>query len=133
MWESHRAELVSELDALINTRLFGPGNWLADAEAVSAIERKLHKWNLEERVPGFDRVTRATSLGKLLNVDLLMVFCGIMEPWDAVMILEGQGLLDEVEASNLYQYLAAQKDPDRLLRKQVQEVYRRYFQLRALH
>lgn len=128
MWIAERAALVSNLDALITARLFGPGKWLGDRESITAIENRLVELALEEC--GSDGTWRNTALGNELNLNLLMVFSGIWDPYDAVMILEDFALIDRLEAWELYDALAARRDPERLLRKRVQAAYLRYFGLR---
>src|ERR1700743_780484 len=102
MQRSERAELLLTLNTLIRTRLFESDRWLPDAEVFRSICDQLLKWNLQEPVPGEDGGTRDTPLGRELNVTLLMVFLGVFAPWDAVMILQEQELIDEDEACHLH-------------------------------
>jgi hypothetical protein len=127
MWGPAPAELLSELDALITYRLFGPGTWLSNRETGCAMRDRLHGMNLEEEVGDGLGTWRATDLGRHVNFELLCVFLGEWEPWDAVMILEKCELIDQWEAWTLYDGLATQKDPERLMRKTVQSAYRKYF------
>ena len=131
MWIAERAELVSLLDRFITRRLFGSGKWLGDPESDSALVRLLRDLNLEEEICSDTATRRNTALGNELDMDLLAVFLGLWNPWDAVMILEDFELIDEIEARQLYSGLAAEKDPERLMRTQVQAAYLKYFGLRV--
>jgi len=126
MWIAERAELVQNLDALITARLFGPGKWLCDRESVDAVQDWLFGWGLEE-VCGPNGSFRNTALGNELKLDLLMVFLGLWNPWDIVTVLENFELIDKMEASEMYDALAARRDPERLLRRRVQGAYVTYF------
>jgi hypothetical protein len=132
MWASNRAALVSKLDALITARLFGPSEWLAHRAAASAIDEMLFNLKLQEPVTGQEGVTQSTTLGKELDLDLLMVFLGIYEPWDAVMILQKYELLDETEVCDLF-HAVGTKDSELLLRKRVQTAYHKYFRVLFYH
>jgi hypothetical protein len=118
-------EILNELDAIIVSRLFGPGPWLVDRESADALGRKLMQMGLLERVPGSPESSRSTSLGKELKVDVLEVFMGLWCEWDAIDVLEEYGLIDEPEP--IYELLEAGTDPETVIRAPVQKVYFDYY------
>src|ERR1700730_18779711 len=63
-----KAEIVVELEAMVSHRLFGCQRWLANQETVSAINQKLIKMGLVERISS--DTWQNTPLGKELDVDL---------------------------------------------------------------
>lgn len=69
--------VIQEIHAMIDVRLFESPVWLVDRETSAALDRKLIQLGLNERVS--QHATRATRLGRELDVDLVMVFVGL---WD---------------------------------------------------
>jgi len=94
-------EVLSELHALIDTRLFGY-EWLVTRETAHVVGQRLTALGLQEIVPGSVSDSRNTALGQEINLDLMMVFIGIWDRWDAVNILEDYDFITSAE----YDYLA---------------------------
>jgi hypothetical protein len=94
----NKAKIISELENMVVTRLFGRRPWLADRETCSAVHRKLVQMGLLECV-GVEPYTyyRSSTLGKELGVDLFEVFMGIKWKCDVPFILAKHGLLNESE------------------------------------
>jgi hypothetical protein len=93
----NKAKIIAELEDMVVARLFGPEPWPADRETCSALHWKLVQMGLVECVCAETDTWRSSSLGKELDVDLFEVFLGVFEEWDARMILEHYGLIDESE------------------------------------
>ena len=75
----NRPMVITELHAMVHSRLFSRRPWLPDQEACCAMFRKLHDLGLDEEVPGQPGSTQATNLGTELSMHLMMVFMGL---WD---------------------------------------------------
>ena len=121
-----RAVLVN-LHAMMYLRLLSVGTWLADPEAYIAISRKLDELGLQERVPGDENTRRNTELGNELQLDLIMVFLGIWDGWEVPFILERHGLIDKIDEERIYDLLAANLDPEFVLRPIVRRAFRDHF------
>lgn len=93
--------VLSELHALIDTRLFGD-QWLVTHETAHVVDQRLTELGLLEKVPGSIGDSRNTALGRAVNLDLMMVFIGSWHQWEAVNILEDYGFINQEE----YDYLA---------------------------
>jgi len=111
----NKAKIISELENMVVTRLFGRRPWLADRETYSAVKRKLIQMGLVEQVRdeplnrkliqmglveqvGDEPLTwQITPLGKELDLDLFEVFMGIKWKCDVPIILTEHGLLNESE------------------------------------
>jgi hypothetical protein len=117
-------EIWARLEAIVAMRLFGDGDWPANPEAAPVLSKVLQEMGLEEPVPNRPNTARNTAFGKALNVDLLMVFMGLMEPWDSIATLEEYNLLDDDEADTLFGLVEAEKYSE--LRTRVQQAYRDY-------
>ena len=123
-----RAELLRELDALVNARLFGPRPWLADRESGAALSRKLEKLGLQLRVVEGDfEMWRTTALGKEQHLDLLMVFAGMWDEWEMPDILEEYGLIDEANSEAIFDGLGAGADPESVLLTCVRKAYADFY------
>jgi hypothetical protein len=120
-----KREIWTRLETIAATRLFGDGDWLADLETASALSNLLQEMGLKEQVPNHPNTTRTTSLGKEFNVDLLMVFMGLWEPWDSIFVLEKHELLDGDEIDALFDLVNAEKYSE--LKTRVQQAYRAYY------
>ena len=68
-------EVLSELHALIDTRLFGD-EWLVTRETAHVVGQRLTELGLQEKVPGSVSDSRNTALGQEVNLHLMMVFIG---------------------------------------------------------
>jgi hypothetical protein len=122
-----RGQLELTLHHMIVTRLFCAEQWIVDREISMAITRKLTEMALQERVPEDARTIRRTPLGNMLNVDLLIVFMGMWDCFEVPDILWENGLIDDSESRFLLDLLFAGRDPERTLRKRVQQAYFRYY------
>jgi hypothetical protein len=109
------------------TRLFGDRPWLADRESCEALNNKLYEFGLQEDVLWETNMTKTTTLGKELNFGLVLVFIGLLNEWDLVMTLEDHGLIDEFDASSIYDLLETCSDPEHVLRPIVQKAFHDYF------
>src|SRR5262249_24618120 len=67
-------------------RLFGDRPWLADRETCSMLHKQLTALGLQEHLS--DSTLQRTRLGKELNLDLQIVFMGLLEPYDMPYVLE---------------------------------------------
>ena len=119
--------VIQDLHLMMDTRLFGDCPWFTDRESCAALRKKLDEFGLQERVPGMIDSTRNTTLGKELKLDLVMVFIGLWCEWDMVMILEDHGLIDEFDASSIYDMLETCSDPEHVLRPIVQKAFHNHF------
>src|SRR5262249_13086892 len=122
----NRAEIISELEAMVSTRLFSCRPWLSDRETFSAVNRKLIQMGLVERVSVEPDTWRYTPLGKELDVELFEVFVGLIAEWDAAMILAEHGFIDESEFDFICMRLAAKADGDLVLKGYVIRAYFAY-------
>ena len=131
----NKSDTLNKLDAIATERLFGVGPWLVNnPDASIALTKTLQPLGLEEPVPNAADTTRLTNLGKQLNFDLYQIFVGLLEPWDAIMILEIRALISEQEAEELFSLLElAEEEYEPLLRARIQRVYREYYQAILLH
>jgi hypothetical protein len=123
-------DVIIELHAAIGMRLFGNRPWLAEREAVAAIDRKLVALGLAERVDDPDRpgCTQDTPLGKELRTSLIMVFLGVMYELDVPIILEMHGLLEACESDLIFERMDP-CNPEKVLRPYVQRAYREHFKV----
>jgi hypothetical protein len=124
-----KEQISRKLDAIVVSRLFGNGSWLADRETSLALQRILLQMKLEEQIPGENSTYRSTALGLELNIDLLMVFMGLWCEWEIPYLLEKNGLLDESQCGAILDRLGRGRDPERLLRRHVQQAYIDYYKL----
>jgi hypothetical protein len=128
----NKAKIISELENMVVTRLFGRQPWLADRETHSAVKRKLIQMGLVEQVRheplnrkliplnrkpvqmglvevvGDEPFTtwQITPLGKELDVDLFEVFMGIKWKCDVPIILAEHGLLNELEFDAILEWMS---------------------------
>jgi hypothetical protein len=98
----NKAKIISELENMVVTRLFGRRPWLADRETCSAVHRKLVQMGLVEQVRVEPGTWQNTPLGKELHVNLFEVFMGVWSEWEVPMILQDYHLIDESEVEIIY-------------------------------
>jgi hypothetical protein len=99
----NKAEIVAELENMVDARLFGRRRWLADDETFIAVNRKLIQLGLLE-VVRFDPLTwRITPLGRELDGKLFKVFLGIFDEFAVPGVLEDRCLMTEPEAERIYE------------------------------
>jgi hypothetical protein len=122
-------EIIAELQTLASARLFGPGPWLAHGKEVCApLYRKIQELGLSEPVPGEPNAWRNTALGTELDVDLLCVFLGFFDEFEAAEILAYRGFIDNHEVDRLWDLMHAGNDPEEVLKPVVRAAYRRYLE-----
>jgi hypothetical protein len=80
------------------------------------MEKELDSLGVQE--PASENSTRATPLGKEVDLDLISVFLGIHCEWEAPYILEQYGLIDAIDADRLLNRLPAKevKTPSGVIR-----------------
>ena len=98
----NKAKIISELENMVVTRLFGRRPWLADRETCSAVHRKLVQMGLVECVGVEPYTYRSSTLGKELDVDLFRVFMGLWDAWEVPIILGVYRLIDASDADVIY-------------------------------
>jgi hypothetical protein len=115
MIESHGGgeEIVAELEVMAWHRLFNSCHWLADQETLCAVNLKLTKMGLIERISS--DTWRFTLSGKELNVDLFEAFMGIWDVWEVPGILEEHRFIDEWEFDSLYAQMYRRANPESVL------------------
>ncbi len=116
---------ITSLQAMMHTRLFCDGSWLADRDACIAMDAQLNGLGLQVEVG--EGGSRATTLGKALQLDLAMVFVGLWDEWEVPGILEQHGLIDESDLLSIYDQLEDRDDPERVLRPWVRKAYFDHF------
>ena len=67
---------------------------------------------------------KKTPLGDAMNLDLLMVFLGVLDKWDVPLLLKDNGLIDEAESERLGNLLGTGADYT-ALRPAVRRAYAR--------
>ncbi len=119
--EMDNATVLQQLDAMINKRLFGSGTWLADTEASVALIQGLSDLGLIEHLP--DESFKVTPLGRRLELDLVMVFIGVLWEGHVPYVLEEYELIDEVEASIIHDRFWSGETSESLLLPVVKKAY----------
>ena len=130
----NKTDVLTTIDTIVSTRLFGDGTWLVDAKpTANVLTRTLEELGLTETLP--DGITyRYTRLGKELDLDLQTVFMGLYDVGDAIMILEERNLLATNEADALFDlWEKHEMQFDRWLRARVQQAYRDYHNVKLVH
>jgi hypothetical protein len=120
----NKAEIVAELEAMAWYRLFNCPQWLADRETIYAMEQKLMKMGLVERV-SLD-TWRNTPSGTELDIDLFEVFMGLFDEWEVPWILEDHRLIDEWESDSIYARMSRKANPESVLVGYVRRAYLDY-------
>jgi hypothetical protein len=96
-----KAEVSRQLRALVEQRLFGNGPWTSDDPAVNyAVSDKLSAWGLQTMDPVTQDI-HTTELGSELQVQLMSVFMGHHEPYEAPDFLQRFGLITPAESDEL--------------------------------
>jgi hypothetical protein len=128
-----RTDIVATVDAIASRRLFSELKWLVEGPiTANALDRTLQTLGLVEPLPGGG--CRHTNLGKELNIDLQEVFMGLIDPWDAVHILEDNNLVSDDEVDSLFDLLEMdEKHYEAILRTRVQQAYRDHHGAKHLH
>jgi hypothetical protein len=128
-----RTDIVATVDEIASRRLFSEPKWLVEGPiTANALDRTLQTLGLAEPLPGGG--SRHTNLGKELNIDLQEVFMGLIDPWDAVHILEDNNLVSDDEVDSLFDLLEMdEKHYEAILRTRVQQAYRDHHGAKHLH
>jgi hypothetical protein len=124
MSEMTKAEIVAELEAMAWYRLFNSRQWFADRETVYAVNRRLMKLGLLERISS--DTWRNTPLGRELNLDLFEVFIGLWDAWEVPWILQDHRFIDEIEVDSLYAQMHRRANPETVLLRYVRQAYLDY-------
>ena len=130
----NKTDVLTTIDTIVSTRLFGDGTWLVDAKpTANVLTRTLEELGLTETLP--DGITyRYTRLGKELDLDLQTVFMGLYDVGDAIIILEERNLLATNEADALFELWEKHETQfEHSLRVRVQQAYRDYHKVRLVH
>lgn len=117
--------ILTEIEALASARLFGTGPCPADEETVGLLLQKIQQMGLSEPVPGEADRWRNTALGDELDLDVLMVFLGVWNEWDALYVLTEHGFIDEQEVDRIIAMMDEGGDPKKILKPNVIDAYRR--------
>jgi hypothetical protein len=126
-----KSEGIGELYTLAEQRLFGDGPWLADGETYAALHRKIDDAKLWEPVPGTDDTYRPSSLGRAVNVTLLMIFLGLWHDAEIPIELENQGLMSEDEVDDVFERYWGEKGSAAILLPYVRRAFRQHFRTPA--
>ena len=118
----NKAKIISELENMVVTRLFGRRPWLADRETASVYHQKLIEMGLLEEVLAEPQTWRITPLGKELDVDLFQAFMGLRYEWEVQLILDKYGLINDSEF-NAIPECTSDADAERLLNGYVKRAY----------
>jgi hypothetical protein len=119
--------VMLKLDMIVVDRLFGSEGWSLDDDTSTELMRALEELGLEERLG--DEGWSWTPLGKELHVDLHMAFIGLFCDWEVILHLESYNLVEEDEAEEIIELLAADKYSASRLRSRVQRAYCGYHRL----
>jgi hypothetical protein len=66
----NKIAVFSELESIVQFRLFGDGHWLADGETSRVLERRIIQMAVREPEPGTSHAGRATRLNVEFNFRL---------------------------------------------------------------
>jgi hypothetical protein len=124
MSEMTKAEIVAELEAMAWHRLFNSRQWLADRETAYAVNQRLMKLGLLERISS--DTWRNTPLGRELNLDLFEAFIGLWDAWEVPWILQDHRFIDEIEVDSLYAQMHRRANPESVLLRYVRQAYLDY-------
>ena len=124
-----KSDIIQALHSLIHERLFGSRPWLADREVAGAVYKKLKVLGLNEFVSGTSD-TRATALGREVDIDLMEVFMGVWAEHEIPFILEDYGLISEGEMLVAEKRLE-KEDPEAVLLPLVRRAFFQHFRAGA--
>jgi hypothetical protein len=119
--EMNKADICRELYSVADFHLFGAGAWPAGQDASTAFWKMLDDYGLMEGVPDKPGITRYTSLGMELNVEMMSIFAGAVKLWDIPLVLDLMGYLNDKEAAAIY--AAESQHPEHVIRQHVRRVY----------
>jgi hypothetical protein len=131
-------KIPSKVQTKIMSRLFGAGRWFAYEDEIPRLFKLIMKTGLAELVPGQPKWWQATVLGKQVGVDLLVIFLGIFDAFEAAEILANHGFMDDREVDRIWETLFTDpdptvvlfrgSDPEAVLKPVVRAAYRRFEQ-----
>jgi hypothetical protein len=125
------AKTPSKVQSIIMSRLFGADRWFAYEDEIPQLFKLIMKTGLAELVPGQSEWWQATVLGKQVGVDLLVIFLGIFDAFEAAEILADHGFIDDREVDRIWDLLFTGSDPEVVLKPIVRAAYRRHFEQRG--
>jgi hypothetical protein len=99
-----------------------------DRETVKALCTQLRELGLTEAVPDQPNTERLTDLGRELNIDLMQVFMGFWDPYDAALTLEEYDLISEDEILELEMRLEERLEEEDVVAVLLPLVRRAFFQ-----
>ncbi len=112
-------------DEFVQARLFdNTAPWPMDVSELADFNKTFETLGLVETVPGEPSTHRNTPLGEAINLDLLIVFLGILDKWDVPLLLKDNGLIDAAESERLENLLGTCADYT-ALRPAVRRAYAR--------
>lgn len=114
---------IPELHSMIDARLLGNRQWLADRETCGTLNQKLVELGLQERVLGAVDTIQRTALGEEMHLDLVMVFIGLLNEWEILEVLARYGLIEPGDVARIHSLLDDCNDPEPVLRPVVQRAY----------
>ncbi len=113
----------SDFDEMVQARLFhDAAPWPMDVSELADFNKVLLTAGLAETTPTSD--WRKTPWGDAMNLDLLMVFLGVLDKWDVPLLLKDNGLIDGAESERLGTLLGTGADYT-ALRPAVRRAYAR--------
>jgi hypothetical protein len=124
MSEMNKSKIVAKLEAMAWHRLFDSRQWLADQETMCALNQKLIEMGLLECMSSGN--LRYTPSAMELDVDLFAVFMGAFDVWEAPLVLEHHGLIDEWEIDDLYARMSRKASAESVLVGYVRRAYLDY-------
>ena len=79
----NKVAIICKLHEIADYYLLGPSNWPVDKECLPTFFRTVRNLGLDEDVPDSrPGTTRPTSLGRELQLDMLMAFVGAWDIWE---------------------------------------------------
>lgn len=117
----NKAEITCRFHQIADHLLLGAGNWPPSSERLEDFRTWVRECALEEDVPDFPGTTRATALGRELNLDLMMAFVGAWEIWEIPYILESKGYITQPEADEVWELPS--DDGEALIQRYVVRAY----------
>jgi hypothetical protein len=124
-------QVLQELHALVDARLFGGRPWQPDRETLAALDRIARRMKLIESVPGKENTWGNTPLATRLNFDLFEVFMGNLDEVSVLAILWENGLITEDEYDEFCNDDWGSKGFYMRLERKVREAYFTFFNPRG--
>jgi hypothetical protein len=123
----NKAEISRQLRALVEERLFGNSPWTSDDPAVNyAVWDRLSAWGLQTVNPITQNI-HTTELGSELQVELMSVFMGHHEPYEARDYLQSFGLITPAESDELITRFEDGERPEDVLPPLLRRLWRQHF------